>query len=71
MDKEKEDADEEEPFFIKEDNDEEDEDFCSGAVAAVDPESTARPRDGWIFLSSLIFAFNYKAEIPRYSSVYG
>ena len=54
MDKEKEqeDADEEEPFFIKEDNDEEDEDFCSGAVAAVDPESTARPRDGWIFLSN-------------------
>ena len=49
MDNEKE--DEEEPFFIKEDNnDEEDEDF--EAVAAVDPESTARPRDGWIFLSS-------------------
>ena len=48
MDNEKE-EDEEEPFFIKEDNDEEDEDFCSGAVAAVDPESTARPRYQWIF----------------------
>ena len=51
MDKEneQEDADEEEPFFIKEDNEEEDEDF--GAVAEVDPESTARPRYGWIFIS--------------------
>ena len=42
-----EEEEEEEPFFIKEDNDEDDEDFCGGgaAVAEVDPESTARPRD--------------------------
>ena len=56
---EQEDADEEEPFFIKEDNDEEDQDF--GAVAAVDPESTARPRYGWIFISHC--KSFYKAEI--------
>ena len=49
--KEEEEEEEEEPFFIKEDNDEEDEDFCSGAVAVVDPESTARPRYHWSFLS--------------------
>ena len=50
MDNEKE-EDEDEPFFIKEDNDEEDEDFCSGVVASVDLESTARPRYQWSYPS--------------------